>query len=39
LDVAPEQTGEYTFHVKAIFLDGTVVEGTAPPINIKGNAD
>jgi hypothetical protein len=35
LDVAPETTGTYTFLVKATFVDGTVLESSAPPINIK----
>ncbi|MDR2010344.1 MAG: hypothetical protein LBQ22_07670 [Bacteroidales bacterium] len=36
LDVAPEKTDTYTFRVKSTFIDGTVLEATAPPINIKG---
>ncbi|MDR1121457.1 MAG: hypothetical protein LBM08_11125 [Dysgonamonadaceae bacterium] len=36
LDVAPEETGTYTFHIKATFVDGTVLEAVAPPVNIQG---
>jgi hypothetical protein len=36
LNVAPEETGTYTFKVKAEFVDGTVLEAQSPPINIKG---
>jgi hypothetical protein len=39
LDLAPEQTGEYTFYVKARLVDGTVLEGTASPITIKGRTE
>jgi hypothetical protein len=39
LDVAPEKTDTYIFHVKATFVDGTVLEAPAPPINIKGAND
>ncbi|GHT43475.1 hypothetical protein AGMMS49965_17320 [Bacteroidia bacterium] len=36
LDVAPEKTDTYSFLIKATFVNGTVLEATAPPINIKG---
>jgi hypothetical protein len=36
LNVAPEETGEYIFSVKATFTDGTVLGVTAPPVNIRG---
>jgi hypothetical protein len=39
LDVAPEKTNTYTFRVKVTFVDGTVLEATAPLINIKGTND
>jgi hypothetical protein len=39
LDVAPEKTGEYIFHVKITLVDGTVLESQSPPINIKGAND
>jgi hypothetical protein len=37
LDVPPQQTGEYTFNVKVTVTNGVVIEGTVPPINIKGS--
>ena len=36
LDVKPEKTDNYTFHVKFTFADGTVLEGDAPAITVKG---
>jgi hypothetical protein len=39
LDAAPEKTDTYTFQVKVTFADGTVLEATAPSINIKGTND
>ena len=39
LDAVPEETGNYTFSVKVTFVVGTVLEGTAPPINIKGSKE
>lgn len=32
----PEETDIYTFHVKLTFVDGTVLEGDAPPVTVKG---
>jgi hypothetical protein len=37
LDEAPEKTDEYVFQVKVTLIDGTVMEATAPPVNIKGS--
>jgi hypothetical protein len=39
LDVAPEKADTYTFQVKVTFVDSTVLEAIAPPINIKGTND
>lgn len=36
LDAKPEKTDNYTFHVKFTFADGTVLEGDAPAITVKG---
>jgi hypothetical protein len=36
LNVAPEKTDEYIFHITATYVDGTILEVTAPPINIQG---
>ncbi|MDR1680870.1 MAG: hypothetical protein LBS12_03705 [Prevotellaceae bacterium] len=39
LDVAPEQTDEYTFLITVTSTDGTVVESVSPSVIIKGSRE
>jgi len=39
LDVVPNKTAEYTFHVKVTLVNGNEMEKTSPPIEIKGKVD
>jgi hypothetical protein len=36
LEEAPEETGEYTFHIKVTYTDGRMLETSAPPIHLRG---
>lgn len=38
LENKPEHTDSYTFHVKIIFTDGTVLEGDAQTIKVQGKS-
>jgi hypothetical protein len=39
LDLAPDKTGEYIFHIKVTLVNGTEMEESTPPIKIKGRLD
>ncbi|MDR2361200.1 MAG: hypothetical protein LBD91_00515 [Prevotellaceae bacterium] len=39
LDVAPEQTGEYTFRITVTSTNGTAIESVSPPVNILRSAE
>ena len=39
LDMYPDKTDEYTFHVKVTLVNGTEMEAMASPVTIKGRLD